>query len=52
MTAPPGGRGQRATWSGRDALEGDFTEQVATPFNIDFRLTEACMAPMQATLTI
>ena len=38
--------------AGRDALERDFTEQVAAPFNIDFRLTEACMAPMQATLTI
>jgi hypothetical protein len=38
--------------AGRDALERDFTEQVATPFNTDFRLTEACMAPMQATLTI
>jgi formyltetrahydrofolate hydrolase len=26
----------------RDALERDFTERVATPFNIDFRLAEAC----------
>ena len=26
----------------RDALERAFTEQVATPFDIDFRLTEAC----------
>lgn len=26
----------------RDALERDFTEQAAVPFDIDFRLTEAC----------